>query len=293
MEKEKPLVSFSGGETSAFMAQWPWNNRRDEFDMIFVFANTGQENPQTIDFVRRCSEYFGFHVECIEAVVQAVSGKGTRFQVVHHESLSSDGEPFEAVIQKYGIPNAANPHCTRELKERPIRKYAKSLGWESWKTAIGIRVDEIDRMNSKWREHGFVYPLMDSSMCPMTKQQVNLYWSKMPFRLELKGYQGNCKTCWKKSLPKLHQIARENPEWFDFMKRMERKYERFTPDKRTGKESTGPFRFFRNSLSVKDVIRGRNTSKPVANDSAMTDYQSMMEFDESCEVFSGCGSAGN
>ena len=47
------LVSFSGGETSAFMAQWLWRHKRDQYDMVFVFANTGQENEETLDFVQQ------------------------------------------------------------------------------------------------------------------------------------------------------------------------------------------------------------------------------------------------
>ena len=41
MIKKKLLVSFSGGETSAYMAQWLKANKSNEFEMIFVFANTG------------------------------------------------------------------------------------------------------------------------------------------------------------------------------------------------------------------------------------------------------------
>ena len=49
--KQKLLVSFSGGETSAFMAQWLWKHKQDEYDMIFVFANTGQENEETLQII--------------------------------------------------------------------------------------------------------------------------------------------------------------------------------------------------------------------------------------------------
>ena len=69
--KKKLLISFSGGETSAFMAQWLWNNKQHEFDMIFVFANTGEENEETLEFVEKCSDYFGFNVIWVEANVNS------------------------------------------------------------------------------------------------------------------------------------------------------------------------------------------------------------------------------
>ena len=52
--KKKLLVSFSGGETSAFMAQWLWKHKQDEYEMLFVFANTGQEKEETLQFVDKC-----------------------------------------------------------------------------------------------------------------------------------------------------------------------------------------------------------------------------------------------
>ena len=61
-------------------------------------------------------------------------------------------------------------------------------------------------------------------MKPMTKKMINFYWQNMPFRLKLKGYQGNCVTCYKKSDKKLFQIAKENPKAFDFFDRMEKQY---------------------------------------------------------------------
>ena len=42
--------------------------------------------------------------------------------------------------------------------------------------------------------------------------------------LEIPDYLGNCLTCHKKSDRKLNLIAVEHPEYFDFYKRMEKKY---------------------------------------------------------------------
>jgi len=98
---------------------------------------------------------------------------------------------------------------------KPVTKYT---------LALGIRVDEIDRINPKRKELGIIYPLAQSEYKPMTKKQVNFFWEMQPFRLELKGYEGNCLTCYKKSNNKLYQIAQENPEAFEFFAKMEEKY---------------------------------------------------------------------
>jgi len=77
------LVSFSGGETSAFMAQWLKNYYR-EFgyeNIVFVFANTGLENEQTLEFVERCDTHFGLKLNWVEALVWQGERKGTGYTI--------------------------------------------------------------------------------------------------------------------------------------------------------------------------------------------------------------------
>lgn len=225
MTERRLLISFSGGETSGLMSKLILENMRDEYDDVrVVFANTGKENPETLQFVQECDEAFGLGVVWVEAQVSQEHGEGTRARIVDFDTASRNGEPFEAVIAKYGIPNANYPHCTRELKGNPIRAYAKSIGWEkgSFDTAIGIRTDEIDRMVPKAREQRLIYPLV--SRFPHTKPKVNEFWARQSFRLQLAGFDGNCQTCWKKSRRKLVTIMRRAPEKFDWSERIEREY---------------------------------------------------------------------
>lgn len=292
---DKLLVSFSGGETSAFMAQWLWNHKRDEYDMIFVFANTGEENEETLQFIQRCSKYFGFPVVWIGAVTNPINGIGQSFDTVDFSTASRNGEPFESLISKSGIPNTTTPHCTRDLKERPISKYAKSIGWKDHYTAIGIRYDEADRYNKKAKEKRLIYPLI--SMLPMTKPKINFWWSQQPFRLNLKGYQGNCKWCWKKSQKKLYTIANETPEAFEFPLRIEEKYGEYVPESRLmrmrekGKKPVLPVRFFRGNKSAKQIINeAHNWDGSVSDDSQKFDFQLDLIGGESCEIYSECGS---
>jgi len=292
------LVSFSGGETSAFMAQW-LNNHYERFgyeNIVFVFANTGQENEQTLEFVHRCDKYFNLNIHYVEADVIHEPKKGTRFYMTNFDNASRNGEPFEQIIKKYGIPNQAFPHCTRELKQAPIKAFGKQyFNGEKYDIAIGIRIDEIDRISPNANKMGFIYPLINKDMLPTSKPMVNFYWNAMSFRLELKGYQGNCVTCWKKADKKLYQIAQENPKSFEFMDKMENEYKRvgaeFIKD-----ETANDRTFFRKNRSAKQILLEAQSWNGVIHDDS-TDLpipitQMSLEFaddDESCEVFSNCG----
>ena len=122
------LVSFSGGQTSGYMAKVIKEAYEDRYDeVIYVFGNTGEEDERCLRFVDRCDREFALGVVWVEAVVHHGSRKGTEHRVVTFDTASRHGEPYEAHIQKYGIPNMAFPHCTRELKYRPIHSYAASL----------------------------------------------------------------------------------------------------------------------------------------------------------------------
>ena len=269
--KKKLLVSFSGGETSAFMAQWLWKHKQDEYEMLFVFANTGQENEETLQFVDKCENEFGFKINWIECDVKDGKGNGTSFTLTNFKNAKRNGEPFEQVIKKYGIPNPAFLHCTRELKMNPIKAFAKSIwGKEKYYLAIGIRVDEFDRMNDKFRELRIIYPLILE--IPMTKPKINFWWKQQSFRLNLKGYQGNCVTCYKKSDKKLFQIAKENPSAFNFFDRMEQEFG-------NGQQ------IFRQNRTTKQILeQAKDWNGNVIDDSQNITIQTDL-FSENCEAF--------
>lgn len=235
------LVSFSGGETSAFMSYLM--KRYSKNTLVFVFANTGQENEETLEFVNRCDKHFGLGVKWVEAVVQP-DGIGTKHRLVDFETASRNGEPFEAVMAKYGISNKAYPHCTRELKQAPIHSYMRTIA-SDYQTAIGIRADEYRRITNNT---GIVYPLAEYWIT--NKEEVKRFWQKQPFKLSLNDYQGNCKWCWKKSLRKHFKLIDDDPAMFDFPAKMEKKYGKVRcPDGRRV--------FFRGNLSTEDLFKAK------------------------------------
>lgn len=247
------LVSFSGGQTSGYMAKVIKEAYEDRYDeVIYVFGNTGEEDERCLRFVDRCDREFALGVVWVEAVVHHGSRKGTEHRVVTFDTASRHGEPYEAHIQKYGIPNMAFPHCTRELKYRPIHSYAASLGWTDYETAIGIRTDERRRVSKGATADKIVYPLLD--WFPSDKQDVNSFWEDQSFSLGMQEHEGNCRWCWKKSDAKLLRLMTENPAIFDFPERMERTYPRvgaeFLKDPAARNRT-----FFRGNRGVEDLRR--------------------------------------
>ena len=284
-QKKKLIILFSGGETSAFMAQWILNNKKDEFEIVCVFANTGQENEETLDFVEKCDKEFNLNLVWVEAVINPKFGEGVRHRIVDYKTASRNGQPFEDLISKMGMPNQSAPFCTRDLKLNPIKSYLRSIGWKKYWTAIGIRADEFDRINSNRLKERLYYPLV--SDIQMTKPMVNFWWNQQSFRLNLKGYQGNCKWCYKKSTNKLLTICVENPEYFDFPKKMEEKYENYVPN--TRKNYDVPIRFFRGNKSVNDLFElSKAPFKKSKNDATIYSWQTSIFDDNTLDLSNGC-----
>jgi hypothetical protein len=274
------------------MAVWLWLHKREEYEMIFVFANTGQENEETLIFIDRVSKEFGIPVVWVEAIVNPISGQGTRAKIVCFQTASRNGEPFRDHIAKYGIPNRENLACTRELKTNTIKSYARSIGWKhkEYETAIGIRTDEIDRMSDRKDKDRIIYPLI--SMHPMTKPKVNFWCSQQSFRLNLKGYEGNCMVCHKKSLRKLLSIAKITPQKFDWAIKMEEEFELFIPaTHKHNKKIQLPVRFYRGHLSAKQIIEMSKQPFEMAKDDSLVisePYQQLELFGHELDRSNGC-----
>ncbi len=221
-----------------------------------------------------------------EAKINPELGKGTRWNVVNYETASRNGEPFEDGIKKLGLPNLNNNWCTRELKLRPIKYFIeKHLKWKNYWTAIGIRSDEIDRVSSSRLKEKLYYPLVQDQ--PMNKPKINFWWSQQKFRLNLKGYEGNCKWCWKKSDNKLMTIAVEKPEYFDFPKKMEHLYSDFVPESKKH-SMTKPVKMFRKYKSTEDIFKNSKLkfTRP-KDDSDIYNYQISI-FDKDIDTSNGC-----
>lgn len=285
--KLKLLISFSGGRTSAYMTWWLLKNMQHKYDMIVVFANTGKEREETLQFVKMCDHILGFNTIWVEAFVHNQASKGTTHIVTNFDNAERKGEPFEDVIFKYGIPNQNAPHCSRELKKQPIKSYARSIGWENYYTALGIRSDEPKRLN--WNAKIQNRLIYFAEMLNVTKSDVNNFWSKQSFDLELKSYEGNCDLCWKKGLRKLMTIVKDKPELADWWREMDKKYSMFTPLSRIEKAKP-PYRFFRDNMTIDNIIEESkfNFIQSIDESKDIDDYKQMQLFDSYLDSNQGC-----
>ena len=273
--KKNLVISFSGGETSAYLCKWLLDNKSNDYNMIFIFANTGDEEEETLNFVNNCSTEWNINIIWVEALVNHKERISSKHKIVNFHTASRNREPFIEVIKKYGIPNQNFLHCNRELKLNPINSYIKSIGWENYETAIGIRIDEIDRVNINRKRFNLIYPLIE--LKPTTKQEINNWWENQNFRLNLKSYYTNCRTCWKKSDVVLAKIYKENPYYFEFNKQMELIY---------GKDK---YVFFRRGRSTEKLIEDlQKINKLPIDKHKDSNFQTNL-FNESCDIYSLCG----
>jgi 3'-phosphoadenosine 5'-phosphosulfate sulfotransferase (PAPS reductase)/FAD synthetase len=220
------LISFSGGRTSGYMLHQILEANGDLPDRAkVVFANTGREMPETLDFVQECSERWSVPITWLEYTRR--DGK-VGYDVVSHNSASRNGEPLEAMIRaaKY-IPNTMRRKCTQETKLLTIKRYCRSLGWKKWINTVGIRADEAYRIKpSKDKMWDNWFPLFDAGM---SKRDVENFWKRQPFDLQLPLFNGvtphsNCDGCFLKSEHKLAEMWRDFPDRMEWWAKLEEEF---------------------------------------------------------------------
>lgn len=184
------LITLSGGQSSAFMlyCMLEFVNKND---FIICFADTGLEHKMTYKFLDNIEENW-------------LKPKGMYIHRVAYK------DTFKDLVLKYKYPpNRVARYCTDRLKIKAIDNYLKKINVKINYKYIGIRYDEIHRK----REGKNKYPLIDLKK---TIKDVDYFFEKNNFKLEIPRYKGNCVGCFLKSLNKLIKIAQEEPDYLDF-----------------------------------------------------------------------------
>lgn len=298
-EKLKP-VEHTINQNGQIIYYYIYENEHSEY--IFMTANTSREKESFFEFVRDLQLYWGIKCVIVEAIVDHRPNKGTKHRVVDFWLGKRNGEVFEEVIKKYGIPNTVFKHCTRELKQAPIRSFLKEIGWGSWKdykTVIGYRADEPRRANvEKANKLNQWYPLWEWGI---KKPDVAYFWNRQSFDLGIRvDAEGNCEDCFKKSILKIIYQVRTNPDGAEWINLMERKYSHFQPESRDDSKCTPPYYMFRDNQSLQDIIDDNpelmampiEQLESMLNDKSLSEdgvnfylYEQDQCGDESCEPF--------
>ena len=209
------VISFSGGRTSSYMLK----SIVDAYDgrlpreVAVVFANTGMERPETLEFVDVCGREWGVDIVWVEYLWDAPH----RTRVVDFATASRNGEPYAALIDRKGfVPSVTMRTCSGTLKRDRIESYARHrLGLKRWHSVIGLRADEQRRVlrmramncGSRTGSHA-VLPLADAGV---RHADVIEWWKRQSFDLGIPSYAGNCTLCMLKGRAKLIRLIREDP----------------------------------------------------------------------------------
>lgn len=243
------FISFSGGATSAYMTVLLLREWSDLYEkIVIVFMNTGQEHELSLMFVEKCAKHFGFSVVWLESVTHHGERKGSSHRIVDFSSATRGPELFVEMAKKYGLPNQSYPHCTRELKLNPFRSYVADIVGDDdiYDVAVGIRYDEADRIAADADTHRVIYPLIKDF--PTKKVDVQSFWDKQPFKLQIPARLGNCVWCYKKSDRKHFENILENPDAYSVPKMLEQRAE-------TNFRNVNLFRKNRTTLEMLEVAK--------------------------------------
>lgn len=224
------VINFSGGRSSGFMLAQIIDAYHGSLPdhVSVIFANTGKEREETLDFIRAYEEHFGFKVVWAEYRYRPEARGGVKdprhvHVVVDHATASRGGEPFHHLIRaRKALPNIAMRFCTTDLKVRTVERYMRrdvGIARADFLNVLGIRHDEPKRWSKALFEECKVeYPMVDAGA---TLADVMQFWRDMPFDLQLSPGEGNCDLCFLKGRANLVRLIRDDPSSADWWSSLE------------------------------------------------------------------------
>ena len=228
-EPERPVfdlkvVNVSGGRSSGMMLHMVLEEHGGlPDDHVAVFCNTGREHVETLDFVQEMSERWDVPITWLEYVCRKNKHPKHHCKVVDRDTASENGEPFAALISARNfLPNRAMRLCSETLKVNTVKWHVeRRLKHKApFTRLLGLRHDEGYRWARKIREDDIEMPLV---MAKIGTREVNAFWKKHPFDLQLNAEDSNCDFCFMKPEAFLSRKAKENPELVQWWSDMERK----------------------------------------------------------------------
>jgi len=227
---------FSGGSTSGMMAALiaMMPDFRPE-RWTFVFANTGREMPETMDFICRVNEKFlDGKLVCLEYMESNV------YKTVPLELCNMDGLPFESYLKDYGFrPSYQYDSCDEYLKFEAYEWLSRKMMLTNRGRTGTLRYNLGYRFDEPWL-YRYVIPRNDEilanpknfgrldcvplMLAGIVAKDVDEFWKKQGFKLELERWKGNCDFCPWKGVRDTVQMIREHPDRIQWWLDMAEKY---------------------------------------------------------------------
>lgn len=161
---------------------------------LVIFTDTGREHPKTYKFIND----FEAH-ENIPII-----------------RLKFDGG-FRGMLEKKKwklIPNRVKRECTIQLKINTTKRWLRAnYGKQNFEWLVGFRLDEKRRVDGYEQRVSYIHPKFPLYEQGIDKAQVNEYWSKKPYTLEIPPILGNCTLCFLKGKNAIINILRSYPEF--------------------------------------------------------------------------------
>lgn len=229
------MVTISGGRSSAMVARHIQTSEKyKDYNKIYVFANTGQERIETIDFLKNIVKHWGIKLNIVEGVYSNVMGVGVSYKLVDFDTLSMNSEPFSGAVMHYnkgefhGLPFSKAPYCSRAMKTDPCKKFADDIfGVNNYIKSIGFRKEDMPKritFAEAKEDESRIFPLLTDFKTVIGNSELNQWWDKQAFKLSIHGNLGNCELCWKKGDDALLQNLRYGTRSVEWWRKMEAKY---------------------------------------------------------------------
>ena len=266
------IVLISGGRSSAMMARHIQTSEKyKDYEKLYVFCNTGQERPQTIDFLKNIVKFWNIPLNIIEGVYSDLAGVGVKSKLVDFDSLDMTGRVFSEMIGQLnkhkwtGVPNKGTPYCSDYLKTRVSHHFATQIfGTTKYIKAIGYRKEDMPKRITLYelsQEKKRIAPLLTDFDQPISQRDLNVFFDNQPFKLGIHSKLGNCELCWKKSTQNLIENIQFGTRFAKWHDQKEKQYNDL---------------FFRGKQSITDLVK-------IAESGTQTNLlQDFDEVNESC-----------
>lgn len=221
------VLNISGGRSSAYMLRKTLDAHGGTLPgrTEAIFANTGKERAETLDFVAALTEQWGVPITWLELAFVPTGKPKTRAVVVDRATASLAGEPFDAMLASVSfMPSVTQRICTSELKVLTIDRYlwnTRKLTKRQTRKVIGFRHDEPARWRpAVYQECEIAYPMVEARVAA---EDVAEFWRRQPFDLGITSELGNCDLCYLKGRANLLATIRAEPWRADWWIEAERR----------------------------------------------------------------------